>query len=472
MYSWVANTLNGREKKKSDKHKRCDRRRETDVKQLMMNLPQLLWWLFVWSGMILSIRWTRVKWIKTFPPDNGKNNNREQQGSLTVLPTGWIVFTHVILMSLWWVTMYAHARGFPHWRYLYTSTSEPPSKPRKPPDISPTTRVTTANMTQRLLVLGLQAAAIVARETPTIQLSSNHKQRSQIRKMAHHRRDDIIVGTMMMMKGTTERMDELWHALHQVSHQQELLTNDSSFDVIFDTGCTQSGTGFMEDFVPGTLKDLPHPLHMAGVAGGVEVTQRGIMKFEVVTDSGEIRSIESPAFLIPGFKCRLFSPQGYMRQMNDTNAKFIVRSTHSIFSWGSRNKQTTITIPYDVNTHLPTVRAYHNALNTAKLLALKGCVTEEINQNLTNAQKLLLRVHFKLGHLGFTTVQWLGRQGWLGTLGAKMGRSTLQIPKCAACQFGKQHRTPVPTQHIRHDPTGHLSKGKLEPGELIFQRPI
>ena len=49
-----------------------------------------------------------------------------------------------------------------------------------------------------------------------------------------------------------------------------------------------------------------------------------------------------------------------------------------------------------------------------------------------------------------------------------MGAARLLAPKCAACQFGKQGRTPIPTHHSDKDAVGSLTKNKLEPGELVF----
>ena len=49
-----------------------------------------------------------------------------------------------------------------------------------------------------------------------------------------------------------------------------------------------------------------------------------------------------------------------------------------------------------------------------------------------------------------------------------MAAANLQAPKCAACQFGKQGKTPTPSKHGANDATGELLKEKLEPGQLIF----
>ena len=70
------------------------------------------------------------------------------------------------------------------------------------------------------------------------------------------------------------------------------------------------------------------------------------------------------------------------------------------------------------------------------------CITDEANQNLTNNQKNMLQWHWKLGHVGFQQLQWIGRQGWLGYHGKKFGNATVAPPKYASCQFGKQECTP------------------------------
>jgi hypothetical protein len=108
-------------------------------------------------------------------------------------------------------------------------------------------------------------------------------------------------------------------------------------------------------------------------------------------------------------------------------------------------------------------------MDSAKALALKGCVTDEVNQNLTSTQKLLLRFHFRLGHIGFQHVQWLGRQGLLGPEGVTMGnKSNLTVPKCTVCQFGKQGRTPTQGRRVTFADSGALSKDQVSPGQRIF----
>ena len=69
--------------------------------------------------------------------------------------------------------------------------------------------------------------------------------------------------------------------------------------------------------------------------------------------------------------------------------------------------QQTVTMPHHHTTCLPMISAFKDAHATSKTLALSA-VTDESNQNLMPLQKMLLQWHYRLGHLGFQTVQWIG----------------------------------------------------------------
>ena len=54
-------------------------------------------------------------------------------------------------------------------------------------------------------------------------------------------------------------------------------------------------------------------------------------------------------------------------------------------------------------------------------------------------------------------------------MGVKMGSTTVQPPKCAACQLGKQQRTPKNgSKTIKSPSNGILKQNKLQPGYLVF----
>ena len=78
------------------------------------------------------------------------------------------------------------------------------------------------------------------------------------------------------------------------------------------------------------------------------------------------------------------------------------------------------------------------------------CVTDEHNKNLTNLQKTMLQWHWKLGHVGFKQLQWIGRQEWLGSHGKKFGKITVAPPKFASCKIGNQDQRPQQgkTSHV------------------------
>jgi hypothetical protein len=82
----------------------------------------------------------------------------------------------------------------------------------------------------------------------------------------------------------------------------------------------------------------------------------------------------------------------------------------------------------------------------------------------------MLQWNFKLGHVGFSTIKWLGRQGISGNLGKKMGQDQVNIPMCAACQIGNQEHNPKAGSMQVKDKSveGALKRNKLEPGELLF----
>jgi len=125
-------------------------------------------------------------------------------------------------------------------------------------------------------------------------------------------------------------------------------------------------------------------------------------------------------------------------------------------------------VPYNKQMRLPMIRAYRNALTTAKAIALNACLTDERNQNLMAVQKLLLCYHFKLGHTGFALVQWLGRNGHLGTKGKHMASTNCENIKCGTCNLGKQQRTANPAKHVENRLQGELKKDVLQLGQVIF----
>jgi len=244
--------------------------------------------------------------------------------------------------------------------------------------------------------------------------------------------------------------------------------NDSSLWIV-DSGCSDTATGFKSDFIPGSLIQLEYPKPMDGVGGQLQATHSGTISFDVLADDGTVHPIRTTGYYLPKLGCRLMSPQShFLEQKRLGNVKASLS-----MNWKGTNltldKGITVTIPYDTFTRLPKLRAYTNALETAESLAY-ACVSDERNQNLSHKAKTLLQWHFKLGHVGFQRLKWIGRQGWLGGVGERFGLSSVEAPKCAACQFGQQQRLKKEgkTTSVDTDREGILKKDKLEPGDLIF----
>ena len=176
-------------------------------------------------------------------------------------------------------------------------------------------------------------------------------------------------------------------------------------ELIMDTGCSKIASPSRDDFVPGTLTPLASGLAMEGISGKIAATHKGRVRYEVFNDNGDIEVLEGEGYLLPDLKLRLFSPQAFFDTMsavpsaNSDTASFQVFRSRSVLHLPNGN---TITMKYNQETFLPILPAFKNILETGKTLALEGCVSGEQNQNLTSLQKLLLRWHFKLGHLGFS----------------------------------------------------------------------
>ena len=255
---------------------------------------------------------------------------------------------------------------------------------------------------------------------------------------------------------------------------------DQGFKVIVDSGCTQSATGQEDDFIPGLLVEMPTPGKMQGISGNLTFTRQGIVSYKLQTTGGERKHIETWAYLIPELgECCLLSPQDFLqceqeqergKRANGWTSKqlqscFCIYKDFAEFEWESGDKVRAMS---SAKTGLPTLFVYWSLLTSLDISMLQGCVTDDANQNLTRLQEMLLHYHYRLGHLGFQWVQWLEQQGWLVSSGQAFGHGRVLAPKCAACLYGHQHWTSIPTKHVRNDLMAALSVNKLISDELVF----
>ena len=283
---------------------------------------------------------------------------------------------------------------------------------------------------KQVLMLALLIAMKMADTMPYMDLLTEKPLTAQLKKRRGKN------GLLMTAKLTESELEFVREAVASLSGS--LVQEGDSKMVIVDTGCTVTASGDKTDFEPCSLMKLKDSWALEGIGGALKATHKGIIRYEVVTDDGNIEVLRMEGYYMPDLKCRLFSPQAYAlyrkEHLGDHDWTYALNWAGSEFKFQDGN---VVSIKNDDRLKLPIFRCFANATRTAESLALT-CVTDERNQNLTSLQKKLLQWHFKLGHVGFQNLQWIGRQGWLGPIGEKMGSTTVDAPKCAACQFGKQ----------------------------------
>jgi len=234
----------------------------------------------------------------------------------------------------------------------------------------------------------------------------------------------------------------LRHMLHYSSEMIEapLASTGNSFSAIVDTGCSITCTNSPHDFVPGTLRALPKPIILGGIAGGLQVREQGIVHWEFLNDFGMIKTLETKAFLQEELPCRLLSPQAFLRHSSQ-NVSDNFRFFHDRAELHLRESRQ-LTFYYD-SSFLPRITLFAHGTAQPSLLALYGSLVGDSNINLTPQMKHWLRWHYKLGHLAFEHVRLLGRGAFLDMLSLGLFKNaTHGTPRCGACCFGKQQRKP------------------------------
>ena len=253
------------------------------------------------------------------------------------------------------------------------------------------------------------------------------------------------------------------------------------FPVIWDTGASRSVSPSKADFEDGIRPSTTPSL--TGLAEGLAVMGEGEVKWTVLADNGRPFVWQHTAYYVPGSPCRLLSCQSFaeytynvfghayefiLRTYDPKNKSMVIRPSTEQSFLGSQLDLPTVTCMLDEHTNFPLSMASSDVLFRPKACA-QLCVTDEQNQNLTIAQKELLRWHFRLGHLNFKAIQMLLRGKTLGDSNLKVAAGRCAIPKCASCQYGKQKRRPTGAtkQAPVPDREGSLKSGDLHPGQRV-----
>ena len=245
--------------------------------------------------------------------------------------------------------------------------------------------------------------------------------------------------------------------------------------VIWDSGASISITPDTNDF-DGTMKRPGTITQLKGIARGLQIKGQGEVTWAFHDVNGNLRELKIPAFYVPGIKVRLLSTTSLLQTYPDET---ITVQAHGLTLSGVSNDPNRASIPVLINqqNNLPTSDVYNSKESFRAVEALNATITEvhSENQNLSSAEKELLRWHYRLGHISFKRVQFLIRTGVLSNTEANRTLhlsvcKLVNYPKCAACLYGKQHRRTVPgktASSVVKDRENVLKANNLLPGQRI-----
>jgi len=166
---------------------------------------------------------------------------------------------------------------------------------------------------------------------------------------------------------------------------------EGEFEVVFDSGASNLVSPDPNDFVGGIdgIERFPARKCMQGIAADVPIEGVGIIEWHFVDNAGILRTIKGRGYYMPSLNMRLCSPQRYFQ--DEGGGSYLINGDKSLFKWKGGGE---MTIRYDSASNLPIARGFLASKIPDVLGRLHLCVTEEKNQNLSHAQKLLLKWHF------------------------------------------------------------------------------
>lgn len=254
-----------------------------------------------------------------------------------------------------------------------------------------------------------------------------------------------------------------------------------TYDLIWDSGASLSISNNKDDFV-GAVSMTPGQ-RLSGISDGLQIEGHGTVAWCFLDTKNIMRTLHLPAYYVPTCGQRLLStasvsqvyPSGVICMNKDGATMEVDLSGTTV----------TIQAQIDPSNNLPTSTNYlfktleitsaYKCTNFAQVPVVAALSSvSPTNYNLSEAEKELLRWHFRLGHIGMRKVQFLMKTGVLATseslrrLQSKSAALT-NLPRCTACQYGKQKRatTPGKTSHVIKDKVGAITKNNLLPGQEV-----
>lgn len=253
--------------------------------------------------------------------------------------------------------------------------------------------------------------------------------------------------------------------------------DDDTFTIIWDSGASMCVSFDKKDFT-GPITTLPHGSTISGISSTLKIEGIGEVLWSVMGTTGKLRHLKLPCYYIPQLRQRLLSTSVFIKQYPQ-NPITISGSSWSIAPNPSDLSEGGIDVFINPSNNIPcsTCFRHSSVQHTATVYSALVSTTHASNGNLNEPQKELLRWHYRLGHVGFRTIQFIMRTGVLASsegmrrLHTAAARLIPQdLPKCAACQFGRQTSRPLPGKisKVVKDRAGILSADQLKPGQRVF----
>jgi hypothetical protein len=236
---------------------------------------------------------------------------------------------------------------------------------------------------------------------------------------------------------------------------------------IVDTGASITITPYKQDFIE--YKEVQGQV-VDGLVAGSQITGEGIVHWQVEVE-GKIVNLKLRAVHVPESAYRLVCPQQVKREHWPPIADPTIGADAVAFKFA----EGTVLAPYN-KSNLPELKIANPKETQESLKLLNSCVVQELNQNLTIAQKELLKWHCKLGHLDMKRIQKLLKTGALGNNPKTKAAANMNLEKhpivCGSCAYGKAKRRSARPKRakegdLQQTPEKLLSKDVLIPGQKV-----
>jgi len=301
-------------------------------------------------------------------------------------------------------------------------------------------------------------------------INLTHRRAAMAKKFLCH----IHMARVNLIPNLHQSSTDMLRALLTSPQLNLCLKKEDSFEVIWDSGASVCISNDRNDFV-GPLIPAPFGAQLSGMAKGLRIHSKGHVLWSVLDKQGRLRHLKLPAYFVPNAPTRLLSTTVLLQTYHEENIHVTATSMCLLGKAGDPTKGAVEANVSPLN-NLPTTVCYRYDGVTTGSANLAEAINEvhQDNHNLSEPEKELLRWHYRLGHVSLRVVQFLFRMGVLSasTRSKKLHTAASKIthpPKCAACQFGKQHSRPVPGKKSTtiQDRAGAISSNQVQPGQRV-----